>query len=74
MVKGNKIIWDSGFGYDIGYFIENSEKIMYNSYKIELVTGVIQEETIRSKDEIIPYNIENKIKMIKKYKYDKVFK
>ena len=74
MKKGDKIIWDSGFGYDIGYFIEDSEKIMYNSYKIELVTGVIQEETLRSKDEIIPYNIENRIKMTTKYKYDKVFK
>lgn len=73
MKKGDKIIWDSGFGYEIGYFIEDSEKQMYNSYKIELVTGIVQEETLRSKDEIILYTTENQIKMKNKYKYDKIF-
>ena len=73
MKKGDRIIWDSGFGYEIGYFIEDAEKQMYNSYKIELITGIVQEETLRSKDEIIPYSKENQSQMKAKYKYDKAF-
>ena len=73
MKKGDKIIWDSGFGYEIGYFIEDAEKQMYNSYKIELVTGIVQEETLRSKDEIMLYTKENQSLMKAKYKYDKAF-
>ena len=73
MKKGDKIIWDSGFGYEIGYFIEDTEKQMYNSYKIDLITGVVQEETLRSKDEIILYTKENQSRMKAKYKYYKAF-
>lgn len=73
MKAGDRIIWDSGFGYEIGYFIEDGEKQMYNSFKIDLVTGVVQEETLRSKDEIIPYTLENQNQMKVKYKYDKAF-
>jgi hypothetical protein len=73
MKKGDRIIWDSGFGYEIGYFIEDAEKQMYNSYKIELITGIVQEETLISKDEIIPYTKENQNRMKVRYKYDKSF-
>lgn len=27
MKKGNKVIWDSGFGFEIGYFIEKNKTI-----------------------------------------------
>jgi len=73
MKKGDKIIWDSGFGYEIGYFIEDSENKMYNSFKVELITGVVQEETLISKDEIIPYTKESQEQMSNKYGYSKAF-
>ena len=73
MKKGDRIIWDSGLDYEIGYFIEEAEKQMYNSYKIELITGIVQEETLRSKNEIIPYTKENQSRMKAKYQYDKTF-
>lgn len=36
MEKGNKVIWDSGFGYDIGYYVKTEK----NVDKILLATGV----------------------------------
>lgn len=73
MKKGDRIIWDSGFGYEIGYFIEDSERKMYNSCTIDLLTGVVQGESLRSKDEVLPYTKENQEKMVSKYKYNKAF-
>lgn len=71
--KGDKIIWDSFFGYELGYFIRKSDKYLYNSYRINLVTGIVEGETLRSKDEIIPYNEDTIKEMIKKYGYTKTF-
>ena len=73
MKKGDKIIWDSGFGYEVGYFIEDGDKKMSNTYVIELVTGVEKGRTYRSKDEITFYTPENKNRMKSEYKYDKTF-
>jgi hypothetical protein len=71
MKQGDKIIWNSGFGYDIGYFISESDDVMYNSLKINLVTGIAQGDTLRSRDEILPYTDENIESMISKYNYEK---
>lgn len=58
MKKGDKIIWDSGFGYDIGYFIEETEGFMYNTHRIELITGGITGEMLVSKYEVKKYSPE----------------
>ena len=46
MKAGDKIIWHSGFGYDIGYYVSESDDTMYNSYEIELVSGRILGKTL----------------------------
>ena len=68
MEKGDKVIWDSGFGYEIGFFIEESDNYMYNSYRINLTTGVVTGSTLRDKDRIIPHTEENIKQMEFKYK------
>ena len=73
MKHGDKIIWDSHFGYEVGYFIKESDDIMYNSYLLHLVTGSVIGTSLRSKDEIIEYTDENLQIMIKKYDYIKNF-
>ena len=73
MKEGDKIIWDSGFGYEVGYFIEDGDKKMSNTYVIELVTGVEKGRTYRSKDEITIYTLENQSQMKSKYNYDRTF-
>lgn len=35
--KGDKVIWDSGFGYEIGEYI--GEGVMYYTYAMKLLTG-----------------------------------
>lgn len=75
MKKGDKIIWDSGFGYELGYFIEESDHIIYNTYKVKLDTGITNgKEQLREKQSIILYNIDNYNKMVNKYKYEKHFR
>ena len=46
---------------------------MYNTYKVDLVTGVVQGETMRSKNEIIPHTNENESQMRTKYCHNKQF-
>ncbi len=58
MKDGDKIIWDSGYGYEIGYFIEESSHCIYNTYKINLVTGICIGITHRSQNEVKPYSEE----------------
>ena len=64
-----KIIWDSGFGYEIGYFIRVSDEIVCNTAIVELITGSQKGNTLRSKDSIYWYSEESLQKMYKKYKY-----
>ena len=73
MKKGDKIIWDSHFGYEIGYFIGENDNVVYNTYKVELITGIVTGVTSRSKHEVIPFTDEALKQMIKKYKYTKTF-
>lgn len=65
--KGDRIIWDSGFGFEIGRFIEDSEHQMYGSYKVNLITGVVQGESLRPASEIKPFNEETIKEMSEKY-------
>ena len=66
-----RVIWDSHFGYEIGYFL--GEGKIYETYLVELVTGVVQEPTCYSKSEIHKYSNELIDKLTKKYGYEKRF-
>lgn len=64
----DKVIWDSGFGYEIGYYLDKGYD--ENSYLIDQITGLIIEpcsypieECFKYSDELItklpltlPYN------------------
>lgn len=64
-----KIIWDSGFGYEIGFFIREANDIVQNTVIVELITGSQIGSALRSKDSIHLYCEETLEKMYKKYKY-----
>lgn len=73
MKKGDKIIWDSGFGYDLCIFIEEkAESVFFIDRPIQLkyTTGICKgSEGLLPKREIIPYNEENIKLMNEKYGY-----
>ena len=73
MKKGDKIIWDSGFGYEIGYFIKDSSYNTYHSYQVNLITGIIEGKCMFSQSEIHLYTEEKQLEMKNKYRYDKKF-
>lgn len=70
-VKGDKVVWDSHFGYEIGYFL--GEGVMFNTYLIDVCTGVIIGPCSHSKNEIHKYSDELIDSLTKKYKYEKRF-
>lgn len=61
------IIYDTGFGYDIGFFVDISPT--YDQVIVNLITGVAQGELHTSHNNIILYNTENIDIMYKKYQY-----
>ena len=72
MKNGDKIIWDSGFGYEIGYY-RADEGVMYGTCLVDLRTGIAIGEVSMSKIEIHPYTIEKIAELTAKYKYEKTF-
>ena len=71
--KGDKIIWDSRFGYDLGYFIGDTNH-MDGAIGIDLVTGSVGGKLFAYPSEVISYNEETIKEIIKKYGYEKQFK
>lgn len=69
--KGDKVIWDSLFGYDIGLFI--GEGNQYNTYLIDVKSGMIREKCSYSKYEIHHYSEQMITELAKKYGYEKRF-
>lgn len=67
----DKIVWDSHFGYEIGYF--KGKGVSYNTYSVELVTGRVQEITSISVDEIKVYSNALIDELTFKYEYEKRF-
>ena len=67
----DKVIWDSHFGYELGYFL--GEGNQYNTYLIDKITGLIHEPCSHSKSEVYKYSedLVNKLKI--KYGYEKSF-
>ncbi len=66
-----RVVRDSGFGYDIGYFL--GEGNSYDTNMIDLVTGLSYEPISVPKSEIFKYTTELIDKLIKKYGYEKRF-
>jgi len=73
MIKGDKIIWDSGFGWEVGFYIRDSDDTIYNTHEVLLVTGVVNGSIMHPRDEIKPYTKELAKEMKKKYKYNRTF-
>lgn len=71
MNEGDKIIWDSHFGYEIGYFV--GEGKLMGTYEVNLVTGVVHGNVSHSTSEIHEYNESNVTEMVRKYGYRKNF-
>jgi hypothetical protein len=65
------VVWDSHFGYEIGYFL--GEGHVYETYLIDVRTGIVHEPTCYSKSEIHKYTNELIDKLTKKYGYEKRF-
>lgn len=62
-----KMIWDSGFGYDICILVSEEEI----SCKILLATGKYAGKTITAlKEDVKPYSEELMSELSKKYKYN----
>ena len=75
-----KIIWDSGYGYDVGYLVVKLDKPEFNNCDtvIRLASGVTTEikyNMIVQESEVIDFTEENRQKMIEKYySFKKEFK
>lgn len=69
--ENEPIIWDSSFGYEIGYFIGNGK--MMATYEVMLVTGKVQGLVSHSVSEIHKYSEDLVSKLFEKYGYQKQF-
>ncbi len=68
MVKGDKIIWDSGFGYDIGYYLKDIEQ-MSCSGQSYMVSGPIGGKFTDYSGRFLPFTKEKVDELNKKYEY-----
>jgi hypothetical protein len=66
-----RVVWDSGFGYEIGYFL--GEGLVYNTWLIDLRTGFFVEPCSHSKSEVFKYSNELINKLTAKYRCEKRF-
>jgi hypothetical protein len=70
--EGDRIIWDSHHGYDIGYFVTEDSN-QYFKYKVNMVTGVVTGICEYPVTEILPYDLFVE-EMTSKYGYNLKFK
>jgi hypothetical protein len=66
-----RVVWDSGFGYEIGHFL--GEGTHYETWLIDVRTGLIVEPCSHSKSEVFKYTTELINKLTAKYGYEKRF-
>lgn len=64
-----RIIYDSGFGYEIGYFVE----YVANHVIVDLISGSVMGDCCFSESDIHHYTEEKFAEVVKKYKYEKSF-
>ena len=77
--KGDKVIWDSHFGWDIGTFVQDNSTpyyeytLFYNTVRIINNTAkwFHGEEIVIDKQEVFPYSEELAKQMAEKYGYPK---
>ena len=72
METGDKIIWDSSFGYEIGYY-EHESITQHDHVQVSLVTGVVIGSTGKPTNEVKPYSNELDEKLATKYGYKHSF-
>ncbi len=71
MHKGSKVIWNSEFGYELGYFVKPiSEKHAFVLAVTGKYSGIT---TIYPRTELYKYTTEMHDEMIKKYGYTRTF-
>ena len=69
----DKVIYDSGFGYDIGYYVDYST-IEYDSVTLLMATGISAgHEILVNRNTVIPYSKEKIKELTKIYGYEKSF-
>jgi hypothetical protein len=66
-----RVVWDSGFDYEIGHFL--GEGNSYDTWLIDVRTGLIVEPCSHSKSEVFKYTTELINKLTAKYSYEKRF-
>jgi hypothetical protein len=72
--EGDKLIWDSGVGYDVGYFVSYSEMFDVSCIRFKFASGFSSgREGNISMSAIFPYSEEKIIKMTDKYGMKKDF-
>lgn len=68
MKKGDYIIWNSGNGYDVGYF-SKEDGVTYYTHEVKLITGLCKRSVSFSKDQIHPFSSELVEALNNKYGY-----
>ncbi len=66
-----RVVWDSGFGYEIGHFLGKGNS--YDTWLIDVRTGLIVEPCSHLKSEVFKYTNELINKLTAKYGYEKRF-
>lgn len=62
-----RVIWDSRFGYEVGYFL--GEGILEHSFLIDIKSGHFPGQCSYSKDEVFKYTNEHLQQLQAKYGY-----
>lgn len=68
--SGDRIVWDSGHGYDIGFFVSD-KGVMYNTYLVDIITGLFTGEVSHSISQIKPYSKDLIKELSARYGYEK---
>ena len=69
MEKGDFVIWDSGWGYDVGYFVQD-KGVMYHTNLLYMVTGVSEGNLSVAPHEIKPFDCQTINTLNRKYGYE----
>jgi hypothetical protein len=69
--KNDMVIWDSGFGYEIGK-LDGVGKT-YNTLNVTLCTGIVQESSCYPENEIIKFSEAKLKELATKYGYERSF-
>tara|TARA_R110000796_G_scaffold159388_3_gene276198 strand:- start:18721 stop:19002 length:282 start_codon:yes stop_codon:yes gene_type:complete len=66
MKEGDLIIWDSHFGYDVGFYSKD-KGVMYNTCEVYLITGVCYGKFSATHYEVVTFNEETIVNLNTKY-------